>query len=92
MRFRLRFHTAVVIELIKKAVKNNELSIQMCNDFDSHFHEIKNMIYDHISKIAKLKPEDILQTKFSKPSFIDLAGKDIRKGEFKDYNIVKLDI
>jgi len=94
LRFRLRFHTAVVIELIKKAAKNIEVTIQICNDFDSHFHEIKNMIYDHISKINnKLKAEDILLTKFSKPSFIDTAGKDIRDKVYKkDYTIIKLDI
>ena len=93
LRFKLRFHTAVVIELVKKAVKNNEMTIQICNDFDGHFHEIKNMIYDHISKIAKgLKMEDILQTKFPKPSFIDSAGKNIRNKDYKNYTIIKLDI
>lgn len=93
LRFKLRFHTAVVIELIRKAIKNNEVTIQLCNDFDRHFHEIKNMIYDHISKInCKLKQEDILLTKFQKPSFIDTAGKNIRNKDYKDYHIIQLDI
>jgi hypothetical protein len=40
-RFRLRFHTAVVIKLIEKAIYDlgaiDEVSFQVCNDFDGHF-------------------------------------------------------
>ena len=96
LRFKLRFHTSVVIELIKEAIKKDRLSditIQICNDFDNHFHEIKNMIYSHISRMNnKLRMEDILLTKFQKPSFIDSVGKRFRSNNYKDYNVLKLDI
>ncbi len=99
-RFRLRFHTAIVILLLKKAIYNlgyvDEINIQICNDFDGHFHEIKDMIFKHISRIVpKIKSEDILQTKFQKPSLIDNAGKDFRDKnnlKLKEYNIVKLNL
>jgi hypothetical protein len=99
-RFRLRFHTAIVIVLLKKAVSDSrnigEINIQICNDFDGHFHEIKDMIFKHISKIVpSLKPEDILQTKFQKPSLIDDAGKVFRnndKSKLKDYKQIKLNL
>lgn len=79
-RFRLRFHTAIVIKLIEKAIYDlgsvEDVNFQICNDFDGHFHEIKDMIFKHIFKlIPNLKLEDIIQTKFQKPSLIDSAGK-----------------
>ena len=95
LRFKIRFHTAVIIELIFESLKNEkigELSIQICNDFDGHFHEIKNMIFDNIKVLTqKLKPEDIVMTKFQKPSFIDTAGKNIRKKRYEGYKIIKID-
>jgi len=81
-RFRLRFHTSVVIKLIEYFVsKNNvnELNIEICNDFDGHFHEIKDMVFKNISKIiSHLKKEDIIQAKFPKDSLIDKVAKDFR--------------
>lgn len=99
-RFRLRFHTAIVVKLIENSIKGlkktDEANIQICNDFDGHFHEIKDMVFKHISKrISKLKPEDIVQTKFQKPSLIDDVGKHFRNNEkdkLKNYNQIKLDI
>ena len=66
-RFRLRFHTAIEIKLLEKAIKDlgylEDVSIQICNDFDGHFHEIKDMIFKHLTKIIpSLKEEDIVQT------------------------------
>ncbi len=99
-RFRLRFHTAIIIKLIEKAIydlgSTEEVNIQICNDFDGHFHEIQDMVFKNISNlIPSLKLEDIVQTKFQKPSLIDNAGKTFRnndKMKLKDYNIVKLNI
>ena len=99
-RFRLRFHTAIVIKLIEKAIKDigfiNEVNFQICNDFDGHFHEIKDMIFKHVSKlISNFKPEDIVQTKFQKPSLIDDAGKMLRNNEkekIKQFNIIQLNL
>jgi len=99
-RFRLRFHTAVVIKLIEKAIYDlgsvKEMSMEICDDFPGHFHEIKDMIFKHISKIVlKLKPEDITYTKFQKPSLIDNSGKAFRnkdKEKLKNCNIVKLNL
>lgn len=96
-RFRLRFHTAIVIKLLEIAIKDlgfvDEVNIQICNDFDGHFHEIKDMIFKNISRlIPLLKPEDIVQTKFQKPSLIDDAGKAFRDNNIKGFNIIKLNI
>jgi hypothetical protein len=99
-RFRLRFHTAIVIKLIEKTIYDlgaiEEVDFQICNDFDGHFHEIRDMIFKHISKlIPDLKPEDIVQTKFPKPSLIDDAGKIFRnndKDKLREFNIVKLNL
>jgi hypothetical protein len=99
-RFRLRFHTAIVIKLIERAVYDlgsiDEASFQVCNDFDGHFNEIKDMIFKNISNlISLLKPEDIVQTKFQKPSLIDDAGKAFRekdKDKLKDYNTLQLNL
>jgi len=99
-RFRLRFHTAVVIKLIEKAIYDlgsvEEVSFQVCNDFDGHFNEIKDMIFKNISKlIPSLKLEDIVQTKFPKPSLIDDAGRAFRsrnKEKLMDYNKIDLNL
>ncbi|MFH1187197.1 MAG: hypothetical protein V1697_03460, partial [Candidatus Levyibacteriota bacterium] len=99
-RFRLRFHTAIVIRLIEKAIYDlgsvDEINIQICNDFDGHFHEIKDMIFKNLTKlIPNLKPEDIVQTKFQKPSLIDEVGKAFRnndKNKLKKYNQVKINL
>jgi hypothetical protein len=98
-RFRIRFHTGVIILLIKQAIRDlgnvDELSIALCNDIDGHFHEIKDMIFKHFTKlIPSLKPEDILLTKFQKPSLIDTAGRAFRtrdKDKLKEYTQIKLD-
>lgn len=99
-RFRLRFHTTVIIKLIEKVIYDlgliEEVNIQICNDFDEHLHEIQDMIFKNLFKlIPSLKLEDIVQTKFQKPSLIDGAGKAFRnndKDKLKDYNIVKLNL
>lgn len=99
-RFRLRFHTAVLIKLIEKAIYDlgsiEEVNMQICNDFDGHFHEIRDMIFKNLSNlIPSLKPEDIVQTKFQKPSLVDDVGKSFRNNEkdkLKEYNLVKLSL
>lgn len=99
-RFRLRFHTAIVIILIEKAIKDlgnvEDMNIQICNDFDGHFHEIKDMVFKHLSKISpNLEPQDIVSTKFQKPSFIDEVGKAFRnkdKNKLKNYHSINLNI
>lgn len=99
-RLRLRFHTAIVIKLIEAALRDikeiDEVNFQICNDFDGHFHEIKDMIFKNINRfIKKLKPEDILQTKFQKPSFIDSVGRDFRESNkinLRNYTIVNIKI
>jgi hypothetical protein len=52
------------------------------------------MVFKNISRaIPSLKPEDIVQTKFQKPSLIDDAGKSFRnreKEKLKDY--IKVDL
>lgn len=98
MRLRVRFHTIIITMLMQKAIKDqgqiNEINIEICNDFDGHFHEIKNMIYMHLSKlIPSLKREDIIQTKFQKPSFIDKVAKDFgEKVKNPEYIHVKINI
>jgi len=99
-RFRLRFHTVIVIKLIERAVYKlgsvDEIAIEICDDFPGHFHEIKNMIFNNVSKlIPTLKPEDIVSAKFQKPSLIDDAGKAFRnkdKEKLKNYDLVSLNV
>ena len=95
IRLRVRFHTVVIILILREIVKRHgsNFNIQICNDFDGHFHEIKYTLFSHLSKIVDgIRSEDIVQAKFQKPSFIDSAGKNIRNKatEAKKYNIIKL--
>ena len=99
-RFRLRFHTAIIIKLMEKAIYDlgaiDEVNIQVCNDFDGHLNEIKDMMFKNISKlIPSLKLEDIVQAKFPKTSLVDKAGKAFRSNEkdiLKDYNLVNIEL
>ena len=99
-RFRLRFHTAIVIKLLEKAIRDlgylEGVSIKICNDFNGHFNEIKDIIFKRLTKIIpSLKEEDIVQTKFQKSSLIDDAAKSFRekdKEKLEDFNSVKLDL
>jgi len=99
-RFRLRFHTSVVIKLLEKALKDlgfvDRVNFEICNDFDGHFHEIKDMIFKHISRlIPSLRLDDIILAKFSKPSLIDDAGRNFRKKDkesTKSYSTISLDL
>jgi len=85
-RFRIRFHTAIIISLMEQAIKDlgylDDVNIEICNDIDGHFHEIKYMLFKQFTKlIPSLKLEDIVLTKFQKPSLIDDAGKTFRKND-----------
>lgn len=99
-RLRIRFHTAIIIALIRKAVYDlgsiDKVSIEICNDFDGHLHEMSDMIYKNLLKlIPQLSPEDIISVRFQKPSLIDNAGKAFReknKNLLKDYISVELNI
>ena len=99
-RFRIRFHTAVIIKLIEKAIYDlgvvDSVNIELCNDIDGHFHEIKDMIFKYFIKIIPgLKLEDIILVKFQKPSLVDDVGKIFRnkeKEKLKEFNQVKLDL
>ena len=52
MRLKVRFHTAIVIILLKRCINDfnitKDVFLEICNDYDGHFHEIKDMIYKHI--------------------------------------------
>jgi hypothetical protein len=95
-RLRIRFHTAVIIKLIEEIILDlNEvgnINLELCNDIDGHFHEIKDMIFKHFEKqIPTLKLEDIVLAKFQKPSFIDFVCKSFReKKNINEYNLIKL--
>lgn len=99
-RFRLRFHTAIIIKLIEKIIYDlgaiEDLAIEICNDFDGHFHEIKDMVFKHITKLApSLNMEDLVSTKFQKPSLIDDAGKAFREkdgNKLKHYTTINLNL
>jgi len=99
-RFRIRFHTAIIIKLIEKAVYDlgsvEDANIELCNDIDGHFHEIKDMLFKHFTKlIPSLKPEDVVLTRFHKPSLIDDAGAAFRnkdKEKLKGFNQLKLNL
>jgi len=99
-RFRIRFHTAVIIKLMEKGIYDlgsvDEANIELCNDIDGHFHEIKDMIFKYFAKlIPSLKLEDIVLTRFQKPSLIDNAGRAFReknKQKLREYNQIKLDL
>lgn len=90
-RLRLRLHTSIIIKLLEKAIKDlgyvEDVNIQICNDFDGHFHEIRDMVYKNLNGlIPSLEIEDIVSTRFQKPSLIDNAGKAFRT---KDKNLTK---
>lgn len=99
-RLKIRFHTAIIILLLEEAIKKDnkikELDIQICNDIDGHFHEIKNMIYNHLSKkLPSLKKDDIVQTKFPKTILVDISAKNLRennKQKIGEYIIPKIDV
>lgn len=99
-RLRIRSHTAVIIKIIEKAIYDlgsvDEINIELCNDIDGHFHEIKDMIFKYFDKlIPAFKLEDIVLTKFPKPSLIDNSGKAFRnkeKEKLKNFIEVKLEL
>lgn len=98
-RFRIRAHTSIIVLLLKKIISQNkninEACIQICNDIDGHFHEIREMIFAHISKlIPSLKKEDIIQARFSKTSSVDLAARNLRAHDkaANEYGIIKLSL
>ena len=99
-RLRIRTHTAIIIKLIEKAIFDlgsiDEINIELCNDIDGHFHEIKDMIFKYFIKlIPSFELEDIVLTRFQKPSLIDTAGAVFRnnnKDKLKDYIQVKLNL
>ncbi|MEK6893053.1 MAG: hypothetical protein AABX07_02525 [Nanoarchaeota archaeon] len=98
-RLRIRFHTAVIVLLLKRIISKTKLAekvnIEICNDFDGHFHEIKDMIYKHICQIVNtLKPEDIVLSKFYKPSLIDTSAQAVREREYhkiSNFSLIDLD-
>lgn len=99
MRLRVRFHTAMVFLLIKKYLSENKtesnIIIEICNDYDGHFHEIRDMIYKNLIKIIlSFRFEDILQVKFNKPSLIDKVAANFRKRvhEVQNYHQLNIDI
>jgi hypothetical protein len=99
MRLRIRFHTSVILLLLKKALFElgsiEEVNILVCNDFDGHFHEMKDMMYTYLSKlIPSFEKENIILAKFPKPNFVDKCAKDIRENNKKEtslYNLIKID-
>lgn len=97
MRLRIRFHTAVIILLIRKILDDNKniqrLALEVCNDFDAHFHEIKDMIFRNIFRIfPSFRIEDIVQTKFNKPSLIDEVAKSLRERKTLKHIVINLKI
>jgi hypothetical protein len=97
LRLKIRFHTAIIILLLNKAIRDEgfieEINIQVCNDIDGHFNEIKDMIYDNLSKlISTIKRENIVQTKFSRYSLVNTATRNIREknNKSKDYLLLKI--
>ncbi|MEK6926902.1 MAG: hypothetical protein AABX11_00570 [Nanoarchaeota archaeon] len=97
-RLRVRLHTATVILLLRKGILDlkiaGDIVLEICNDFDGHFHEIKDMIHKHLIKlIPSINSWDILQVKFVKPSFIDEVGEKIRKrdiNKLENYHSVEI--
>ena len=57
LRFKLRFHTSIIILIIKDIVskfKDSErYQIELCNDYDGHLHEIKEMLFNHLKRFMK---------------------------------------
>lgn len=83
---------------MEKAIKDEgyleEVNIQLCNDIDGHFHEIRDMIYKRLSKILPLfKKEDIIQAKFPKTSLVDISCRNLREKNTKEtikYHLLKI--
>ena len=100
LRLSLRTHTAFIILFLQKALRDegqaDKLNIQICNDYDGHFHEIKDMIYKHISQLVpSLKKEDVLMSKFQKTSLVNVSAKNLREKNFKEtqnYIIPKIEL
>lgn len=98
MRLRILFHTAVIILIIKSALQKEnsdvQVNIELCNDFDGHFHEIRDMIYKNLVKVLpSLKLEDIVHARFSKSSLVDIAGKALREHKnIPNVNICRVDL
>lgn len=100
LRVKIRFHTAVIILLLEKAIKDEEeigdINIEICNDIDGHFHEIKDMIFKRLLKIIPyIKNEDIIQVKFVKSSLVNQSAKNLREKNYKEtssYNLIKINL
>ncbi len=98
MRLRIRFHTSVILLLLKKALFDlgsiDKVTILICNDFDGHFHEMKEMMYTYLFRlIPSLEKDNIILAKFPKPNFVDKCARDIRNKNRKEtdlYNLIKI--
>ena len=88
-RFILRFHISIIILLIKEIIKENKglerYKIEICNDYDRHFHEIKDMVFKNLNQEMKnLKKEDITSARFEKSSLVNQAAHKFFKREEKE--------
>lgn len=98
LRFKLRFHTSVIILILKAIFKENanlgDIKIEICNDHDKHFHEIKDMIFRNLNRnMPDLKRENIVLQKFHKESLVNQSAHDIfknNKERIKNYNFYNL--
>ncbi len=91
LRFKIRLHTAIIILLMKEAVKKREIlndcKILICNDIDGHFQEIKEMLFYHIKvDIPNLEKINIIKSKFPKESLVNVSAKAFRERDTSKTN------
>jgi len=100
LNFKIRFHTAIIILLMKEAIKRreklDECKVLICNDYDGHFHEIKDMFFTNLKpEMPTLDREKIIMAKFPPESLIQRAAKSVYKGdkeEMSRFNLYHFDI
>ncbi len=100
LTFKLRIHCTIIILIIKEILKKNNLTdrhhIELCNDYDGHIHEIKDMLFKNLKRdMINLNKEDIVRQKFDKNSLVNMSAYYFYTNnldQIKDYYICKFKI
>src|SRR4030042_1121972 len=81
VRIKVRAHSACIILIIKEIIKDfggfENLVINICNDIDGHFDDIRSMLYSHLKyDVPSLDmKEHITRAIFPKNSLVNIAAK-----------------
>ena len=100
LMFKIRLHQTILILLLQMAIKRrrktNKCKLEICNDMDGHFHNIKYRIFEKLKgKMPTLEKDNIVMQKFLKESLVNQAAHNFyinNKKKLKEYNVCNFSI